>query len=257
MIIIVTVFGFLFGTIMASFFGVVIDRLPRGESIVTPPSHCPSCGHRIAFYDNIPILSYLILRGKCRHCHSKIGLFSFVYELLGGLLIALVVFVFGVNYLTLFMVPIALVLYFIAGYDYKTMEILDVSWILLALLAISLFFYRVFGLGEDYLPYLIGAAAGLLFFLAIKLIGRLVLKKECLGGGDVILMGIAGLLLGPLSLLLSVIVGSFAGTVIESILLLAKKKDRGPIAFGPYLVFGILFALLFGRAIIDSLLGVI
>lgn len=258
MIIILTIFAFIFGAVMASFFGVLIYRLPKKESIVTPPSHCPSCEHLIKWYDNIPVISYLVLRGKCRYCKSKIGLFSFIYELLGGVSLALTVYCYGVNYLTIFILIIVLILYFIAGYDYKTYEILDVSWISLAIVSLGLFFFRIFYLKEDYLTYLIATAIGFTFFFLIKVFGKAIMKQDCLGGGDVILMGIAGLFLGVFNLLIAILVASFTGSVIEIILLKTKKKpEHSLIAFGPYLVLGIIFALLFGDKLMSLLMGVI
>lgn len=248
---------FFLGAVFASFFGVVIDRVPRGESIVSPPSHCTACGHTLKWYENIPIFSWLFLHGKCRACGEKIGAFWVLYELAGGLSLSLAFVMFGLEWETLLVLPIVLVLLLIAGYDCKTETILDVFWVLFLVLAAGLFFYRVFGLGEGYLDYLIGAAAGFGLFGLLKLVSGLITKRTCLGGGDVLVMGIAGLVLGWPGLVFSMLVASLSGLAVEVPLLLAKKKERGNIPFCPYLVFGIYLAMLFGGPLSDMVWGLV
>lgn len=253
MVHLLAVFAFIFGAVMMSFFGVVISRVPKNESIVTPPSHCENCGERIKWYDNIPIVSYLLLKGKCRYCHSKIGLFSFVYEFIGGLVLFLIVEHFKLTFDTLFLIFIFLVLLFIAGYDYKTYEVLDISWIIFLVLSIGYFLYLIFVNEKDYLNYLFAALIGFLFFGSIKVVGKLITKNDCLGGGDVIIMGIAGLFLGIFGLLVAILVSSLLGSIIEIIKLKITKKES-KIPFTPYLVFGILFSSLLIEVILDYLL---
>ena len=258
MTVLLAVWLFFLGAILASFFGVIIDRVPRGESIVSPPSHCPKCGHKLKWYENIPIFSWLFLRGKCRACGEKIGAFWLFYELAGGLSLSLAFVMFGLKWETLFVLPIVLLLLLIAGYDYKTETILDIFWILYLVIAAGLFFYRVFALEEGYWNYLIGAAAGFGFFGLLKLVSGMVTKKTCLGGGDVLIMGIAGLTLGWINLIFSMLFASFSGLVVEGSLMLTKKKERGArIPFCPYLVFGIYFAMLFGTPLLDMVVGLV
>ena len=246
------VWMFVFGAILASFFGVVIDRVPRGESIVSPPSHCPACGHKLKWYENIPIFSWLFLRGKCKACGEKIGLFWFLYELIGGLSLVLALLAFGVTWETLFVLAIVLILLLIAGYDYKTQTFPDLFWIIFLAFALGLFFFRVFALEADFWDYLIGVAAGFAFFGLIKLVGGAILKRDCLGGGDVLVMGIAGLVLGWINLSLSLLFASLLGLLLEWIPILLGKKERGrEIPFCPYLVFGIYLAMLYGTPLME------
>lgn len=237
------------GSCLASFYGVIISRVPKGMSIVTPPSHCFHCNEKIAWYDNIPILSYLILRGKCRHCHVSYGSFYFYYELLNGLASAGIVAIYGLSYETIFVFLIFQILYLLAGYDLQTFEMLDINLIIYGVISLGFFFFRVFYLKDaEYVDLLLGAALGLVFFGLVKIIGKWILKKDCLGGGDVILMTISGLFLGLIPTLFAILVGSLVGTIIEVIKIKVTKKE-GMIAFGPYLALGTFVSLLLSEYI--------
>lgn len=258
MVIMFTIYAFLLGSILASFFGVVIYRVPNNMSIINPPSFCPNCNHKIKWYENIPIFSFIFLKGKCSNCKASIGWFSFIYELLGGIIFALTFLVFKFSYIAIFMLVIVAILYLIAGYDFKTNTILDICWIGLLIVSLGLYAYRVFALKENFLEYLLGAVIGFTFFFLVKIIGKAIKKVDCLGMGDVILMGIAGLIIGYKGLLLAILIASVTGSIIEIILLKTnKRKKDSEIAFCPYLVLGILIAMLYGTNIINWYLGLV
>lgn len=250
--IILAIFSFILGAILASFGGVIIARVPNGESIVKPQSHCSNCNNNLKWYDNIPILSFIILRGKCRYCKTKIGYFYFIIEILGGLSFLLVFLQFKISYNTIIGFFISFILLIMAGLDYKTHYVYDLSLISLFLVsAASYIIPQIINL-EFNSDGLIGLAVGFLGFLLIRKIAKLITKEEALGLGDVYLMGAAGLLLGWQNLLLSVLFGSVIGAIIEVTLIIIKKKNReSEIAFIPYLALGIFLAYLYGNTIID------
>jgi len=243
--IILSIFAFMFGSVFASFFGVIISRVPQGLSIVKPDSRCDKCGHVLAWYENIPVLSYLILGGKCKECHEKIPFASFLYEVIGGLSLTLVYLRFGNSIETIFAIVITLLLLLIAGYDYATQTILDIFWILLLIVCVGLSLYRIFVLKQNYLDIILGFAGGLLFFGLFKLLTYLILKKDGLGTGDVIIMSIAGLILGPIGLVFATLVGSLTGCLIELPRILINKESDKTLAFCPYLCFGIFVSFLY------------
>lgn len=255
---IIGAFIFILGTMIASFLGVVIFRVPNDMSIIKPNSFCPNCQKPIKWYDNIPLISYIVLGGKCRYCKSKIGIGSFLLELLGGLLFLFAFIFYKLSFDLLFVLPIISILIVIAGIDMKHQIIYDWSWIIFLVLSIGYILYK--SLINKAIPWdnFIGAGIGFFSFLLIKFIPQLIVKKEALGMGDVILMGIAGLLLNWKVWLLALLIGSVIGSVIEIVLIIFKKRNRSePVAFGPYLVTGIIAGLLFGEQIINWYLSMV
>ena len=253
---IIGIFMFILGSVIASFLGVVIFRVPQNMSIIKPNSFCPNCKSSIKWYDNIPIISYICLRGKCRNCKSKIGISSLLLELLGGVLYLLAFLSYGLSYDLLFIIPIISLLIIIAGIDMHYQIIYDWSWI--SLLIVTSGYVLYLGLTKWEVPYenFIGASIGFLSFLLIRVVGKLVAKQEVLGMGDVILMGIAGLLLNYKVWLFALLVGSLLGSIIEITLLILKKREKGEsVAFGPYLVSGILIGILYGNQVINWFLS--
>lgn len=256
--IIIGVFLFILGTVLASFIGVVIYRVPNKMSIVKPDSFCPSCKTPIKWYDNIPLLSYLILGGKCRYCKAKIGINSFLLELSGGILFLLAFLMYHLSVELIFVELIICILLVIFGIDFNHKFIYDWSLIIFFVLTCGLLLYVSLVNKEVPIKNFIGFGVGFFSFLFIKLIAYLITKRDCLGTGDVILMGIGGFLLGWQNWLLSVLVGSVLGSVIELILIKLKKRSKEEeIPFGPYLVIGILFSLLFGEVIINWYLSLV
>ncbi len=256
--VILGIFSFLLGTILASFSGVVIYRVPKHISIVKPNSFCGNCNKPIKWYDNIPIISFLILKGKCRYCHEKIGWFSFILELLGGISFLLIYLKFKISIDTLFLFLITWLFLIIAGIDYYNHFIYDTTQIIFLILSLGYVVYFSIIANKFPTEYLIGAAVGFSFFFLIRVIGAFFLKRECLGMGDVILMGTAGLLLGYKALLLAVLLGSLIGSIISLLLIGLKIKNKEEeIAFGPYLIIGIYIAMVYGKDIINWYLGLV
>ncbi len=246
-----SVFAFAFGAIFASFAGVVAYRSPKGLSIIKPDSYCPSCKKPIKAYDNIPILSWLFLGGKCRNCKSKIGVFSLLIEIFGGLGFMFAYLQYGDSFVTLplFVSLMLLVFLFliIAAIDYETHDIYDITLIIFVVLAVFIAGYRVMLFNADIWSHIGGAVLGFGFFGAIKLIAKLVLKKDALGSGDIYLVGIGGLMIGAFPLLISIIIATFLGSIIEIIKIKVSKTEReAEIAFGPYLLLGIGFMAIYG-----------
>jgi len=254
--VILAIFLGILGSVFASFFGVIIDRVPLNQSIITPPSHCPSCNHKLAWYENIPIFSYLFLGGKCKECKSKIGIGSLIYEIIGACVGVLVALTFKISYEVIFIFLIALIYLLMAGYDYKTKTILDCMWIILAIIELSLFFFRIFYLHEEYLPYLISFGVGTILFILIKLIGILFIKKDILGTGDIIVFSLSCLSFNYFGIIIGLVVSCLPGSIIE-LIKQKKSKDNKEIAFLPYLLFGCFISLLFSNYLYEFFMELI
>lgn len=249
--IIFSAFAFVFGAVFASFAGVVAYRSPKGQSIVKPDSYCPSCKKPIKSYDNIPILSWIFLGGKCRYCKSKIGVFSLLIEIFGGIGFMLAYLEYGSSYTTLplFIASMLLVFLFLvmAAIDYETHDIYDITLIIFAVIALFISIYRIVVFDSSIWLHIGGAALGFGFFGAIKLIAKFILKKDALGTGDIYLVGIGGLMIGAFPLLISIIIATLIGSIIEIIKIRLSKSEReAEIAFGPYLLLGMGFMAICG-----------
>ena len=245
---------FVLGLCVGSFLNVVIYRVPRGMSVVSPPSHCPGCGSRIAPYDNIPVISYLLLRGKCRNCGCRISPRYTVVELLNAVIWLLCACIFltdGIAVVALTACACSALLC-VALIDLEQLWIPDRFHVILIGIALLLIL-----LGKRaWTDALLGAVIGGGFFAAIYYGCRLLLHREGLGAGDVKLMFASGLLLGWRGILFAVLVGSLAGSVILLSLRAVKRRKGAPDSsstlypFGPFLSAGVITALLFGaRAI--------
>ncbi len=252
----IAIFAFIFGAVFASFAGVVAYRVPKGQSIIKPDSYCPSCRKNIPSYDNIPIISWLILGGKCRSCKAKIGVFSLLCEVFGGIGFCGAYLMYGDSLASL---PLLIALLFtvflfliMAAIDYETHDIYNVTLILFGIIALFVSLYRILALNESVWSFLGGAALGFGFFGLVALISRLILKRNALGSGDIWLVGIGGLMLGAFPLLIAILIATMIGSVIELTKIKWGKQDReSEIAFGPYLLLGIGFMAIFGNALLD------
>lgn len=252
----IAIFAFIFGAVFASFGGVVAYRVPKGQSIIKPDSYCPSCRKNIKPYDNIPIISWLILGGKCRSCKSKIGVFSLLCEIFGGIGFCGAYLMYGdaLTTLPLFIALLFTVFLFLimAAIDYETHDIYNVTLIIFGVIALFISLYRIFALNESVWSFLGGAALGFGSFGLIALISKLILKRNALGSGDIWLVGIGGLMLGALPLLFAILIATLTGSVIElAKIKLGKQERESEIAFGPYLLLGIGFMAIFGDALLD------
>jgi leader peptidase (prepilin peptidase)/N-methyltransferase len=237
------------GLVFGSFLNVVVWRVPRGESIVSPPSHCGACGTRLKPLDLVPVLSYLFLRGRCRYCGSRISLRYPVVEMLAaGLLTGLYLhtglsWAFGL-YGVLFLLLIA-----VSFIDLDHQIIPDSLVIIGAVVGLGM---NIAGVETGFVDGLLGALTGGGTLLLIALIALYGFKKEGLGGGDIKLMAMAGLYLGwrmtLLSLFLAVCAAAVAGVTL---LALRKKKRSDAIPLGPFLSLGIVAAVFWGERVLS------
>ena len=236
---------FLVGSIIGSFLNVCIYRLPRGQSIVTPPSHCPQCGERLRPWDLMPVASWLLLRGRCRNCNSSISFRYAFVELLTGLLFVWAFSVIGLStelIKALIFISFLIVIIFI---DLDHQLILDKVLIWMAGAGVIINLWIGFPM-PGALNMLLAAAAGGGVLLLIA-----VLTRGGMGGGDIKFMAVLGLWLGwpyiIIVLLLSFIIGGVAGLALI-IFKLRGRKDFIP--FGPFIALAALITLLYGLDII-------
>ena len=260
------VFAFMIGTSVGSFVNVVADRLPAGGSLVRPGSHCPACQTHLRTIDLVPVLSWLWLRGRCRTCAAAIPGRLPLVEAGTGLLFALALASYGLSAAFAAAAVILGLLVAIAIIDIEHGLILDkivlpasVAALLMAplwpLVGVEREFFRGFfdwpGSIESLTSSLAGGVAGFGFFLAIAL-----LRPGGMGGGDVKLAGLLGLLLGLAGVIIAVWAAVVVGGVVAAALLLLRKRGRkSEMPFGPFLAGGAAVALLAGAEIQSWYLG--
>ena len=243
------------GLAIGSFLNVCIYRLPQGLSIHSPRlSFCPECRTTIRFYDNIPILSYLFLRGRCRHCGSEISKIYPLVELMTGILFLLSLYRFGPTLLLLRSCLFISLLIPIAWIDMRWYIIPNV--IILVGLITGTAVILLVGLTHYNPGYLIdrliGAVAGGASMALIAAVGTFLFRKKAMGGGDIKLMILIGLFLGGWPHLLIVIIASaFTGSIVGLALIALGKKSGGGsrIPYGPFLAIGALLDLFWGHQI--------
>ncbi len=250
-------FVFLFGIAFGSFANVLIYRLPLELSLVRPPSHCPKCDKEIKFYDNVPLLSYIWLGGKCRNCRTPISLRYPIVEAIAGILVVLAIFHFGFTpkgfiaaFLSLIFVPI-----FFIDLDHRIIpDQLDLPWI-----AVGFAVSFIPGAFVNWFGSLLGIVVGGGIFALVMWLGGVVFKKEAMGFGDVKLAAMMGAFLGWVNILLILVMASFLGSVVGLALIAMTRKKGGStyVPFGPFLVVAALIAIYWGDAIIAAYLGYI
>lgn len=232
---------FLYGIVIGSFLNVCIFRIPKQENIVKIRSHCMNCGYQLKWYDLVPVFSYLCLGGKCRSCKQKISVQYPLIELLNGVLYCIVFAVYGISVEALLYALLTSALITLSVIDFRTYEIpVGINIFILTLGLI-----RIVTDYADWLDYAVG------FFLVsgFLYIVHLVTKGRGIGGGDIKLMAVSGLLLGWKQILLAFVLGCIIGSVIHMIRM--KISGQGHmLAFGPYLSVGILIAALAGDQMI-------
>lgn len=240
------------GLIFGSFANVLVHRLPRGESIVSPGSRCPSCGHAIAWYDNIPLVSYMILRGRCRHCGVSISPRYLLLELCLGVTWALLPLHFGWSMELAMALVLTLLLWVLAWIDLETGLLPNA--VTFPGIAVGILFGIALGHGQD---NVIGAVAGYGIFWAVARAFLLMTGREGLGYGDFKLLAMLGAFLGWQSLPFIIFLASFSGAVISgTYLLISRKHARIPIPFGPYLAMAGLIWLVWGVELLHWYLDV-
>ena len=241
---------FIFGINIGSFLNVCIYRIPLGESIVTAPSHCMTCGRKLKWYDMVPVFSWLFLGGKCRNCKSKISVQYPIIEGVNGILYVMICAVNDLEWSSVIYCFMASAILVLSIIDWRTYEIPFGINVFLFVLGVVMTILDRGNLAE----HLIGmiCVSGLLGILYLLTGGR------AIGGGDIKLMFACGLILGWKLILLAFFLGCIIGSVVHIIRMSVKKAGR-MLAMGPYLSAGILLAALWGNAWINwylSLLGV-
>lgn len=228
---------FILGIILGSFYQVVGERLPKGESIVFPKySYCPNCMKRLKWYELIPIFSYMIQLGKCRNCHKKISIMYPFIELVTGLLFAVSFYSFGFSYELIISLTLVSFFSIVIVSDLTYMIIPDEVTIIASLIIIITNFLSL-GLKDG----IIHLGYGLITFGIMYLImvfGNILFKKESLGGADVKLMILAGLTLHPILGVLVIFIASCIALPVSLMILLTDKEHMIP--FGPFLVASII-----------------
>ncbi len=266
---------FVLGLIVGSFLNVCIYRIPRSLSIVNPPSACPGCDAPIKPWDNIPLVSYALLGGKCRNCRGPISLRYPLVELLNGVLYWYVVTSFGIGWHVplLCMLVSALVVITFIDLDFQIIpDSITLPGIVIGLLSASFLLPDPFSVREaGSLHYAIGGNTGAYRLLPIayyKIVGFMnafaglllggglfyliaILSRGGMGGGDIKMMAMVGAFMGWKAILLTTFIGSLSGSLVGVFLMAVKGKGRkSRIPFGPFLAFGALATLFFGRVIL-------
>ena len=231
---------FIIGAIFGSFYGVVGTRLPEERSIVKPGSHCEKCGHVLKWYENIPILSYILLGGLCKKCKEPIGSIYFLMELLSGALFALCYKVFGLtpNFFLAVIVASLVIIIFVS--DSKYMIINDSPLVVSVILIFLIKWYDV-----GIINALMSLVTGLVIFgvaYLLRLFGYLAFKQEALGGGDIKLSFVAGMLVGIKLGIIYIVLASFLAFPYALYITFKNKDNMLP--FGPFLVSSLLIVFL-------------
>ena len=231
---------FILGSLLGSFYNVVGDRLPKHESIATPRSHCINCGHTLSFFELIPIISYVILGGKCRKCYKKISIIHPLFELLSGILFMLSFLVFGLSLKLLIALTFISILLIVIISDYNYMIIPD-EVLIIGNIFLIIELFITYGIKHTGISILYGLIAFFMMWF-IKILGDFFFKRESMGGGDIKLMFTFGLVLGLLNTVLSIFLASIIGLPISLIML--KKNTSHEVPFGPYLSIAAIILLL-------------
>lgn len=255
---------FLFGSIIGSFLNVCIYRIPRNSSIVYPSSRCPSCDSPIRFYDNIPIISYLLLMGRCRSCKAIISARYPLVEFLNGMFYVFALYRFGSDsiwtVLVYFIFLSSLIVITFIDIDYQIIpDSITLPGIPIALILGSAVLpdpFQSFDYFQNFQPLglkasLIGIISGGGFFYLVAVLGKALLKKDAMGGGDIKMMAMVGGLMGWKSVILTTFLASLLGSVIGITLIAVKGRRWGSrIPFGPYLALGSVITLFYGHELL-------
>ncbi|MHC1698480.1 MAG: A24 family peptidase [Geobacteraceae bacterium] len=251
-----SIFVFLFGAVIGSFLNVCIYRIPRDESIVFPASHCPECGNKISAFDNIPLISYLLLRGSCRSCGTRISWQYPVVELLSALLTLFLFLKFHLSptFFVLYLFCMALVVITFIDLEHQIIpDSISLPGIVVGFIS-SFFIFDLYYASVilGWKNSLIGIVAGGGSLLLVAYGYQLLTKKEGMGGGDIKLLAMMGAFLGWKSIPFIIFTSSLFGSVVGLTLMAIRKKDSQlPIPFGPFLAFGALLFIFYGRQLIQ------
>jgi len=262
------VFIFLLGCIVGSFLNVVIDRLPNGQSIAYPPSHCPHCRHKLAYYDLVPLFSFFYLKGKCRYCKAKISRYYPLIEVVTGALFVLTTFIAGLDIYLLFIISSLMIVFFIdLKYGIIPFKVVGITLVVTTVYYLFINFSCITntdgiasplrglamtnGCPTAIFNYLFSGIGVFVVFLSLFLVTR----GRGIGFGDVVFSLLMGYVLGSPKIVLGVYIAFLTGAIISLILVISRRKKfkGGVIPFGPFLVTGTVVSLFWGQIIIDRL----
>ncbi|MDP3285827.1 MAG: prepilin peptidase [Desulfobacterales bacterium] len=246
----INILAFIFGLCIGSFMNVCIYRIPLSKSIVTPRSMCPGCNILISAYDNIPVMSYILLKGKCRNCGIPISLRYPLVETISGLTALAVFMRFGISAegLIYFAFISALLVITFIDIDHRIIpDTISLPGIPIGFLLASLVLPSM-----NYKTSLAGILTGGGSLLAVAWIYNLITKKEGMGGGDIKLLAMIGAFTGWKGVLFTIFVASSAGTLAGiAVMLKTKKGMKLAVPFGPFLSIGAILYVFFGTDIIS------
>ncbi|MDD5021561.1 MAG: prepilin peptidase [Endomicrobiaceae bacterium] len=242
-IIIVLLCGLFFG----SFANVCIYRTPRELSVIKPRSHCTKCNKQITWYENIPVFSYIFLKAKCRGCGSKISIIYPIIEVTCAILFLLMYHLYGFSYILPVFCIFAFSMLVVTAIDFEFQIIPDEFSLLLVIVGFGTSFLN-YNLGDAVLQRLLQSFIGFLVgggsLYVVAVVGKWILKKEAMGGGDIKLMAGVGTFIGWEKVLLAIFIASLIGSIIGITLIVFKKiMKKDAIAFGPYLAAGSMITL--------------
>jgi leader peptidase (prepilin peptidase)/N-methyltransferase len=245
-------FSFIFGLVIGSFLNVCIYRLPLGNSILYPASSCPRCGSKIRFYDNVPLVSYILLRGKCRFCRHPISFRYPVVEFLSGLVSVALFLRYGPSFAYLFLFAFTASLITMTFIDLQHQILPDVITIPGI---VTGFFVSFFSWSEpSWSDSLFGILGGGVIFYLVAILFKLLRGKEGLGAGDIKLLAMLGGWLGWQALPFVILISSVTGVIIGGgTLLLSRKKLETRIPYGPFLVLAAFVWLFFKNVLVGLL----
>ena len=246
------IIALVFGGIWGSFSNVCINRLPKDNNVVTGRSYCPSCKNKISWFDNIPIFSFLILRGKCRSCKNKISFQYILVELIAALSFLVIYYFYGLSFTTLLFFILTICFIIIFFIDLKHYIIPDVLTFPLMIIG----FIKSFdpnlntSVFPNYINSLCGGIFGYLIIWTIILFYKKVRNKEGMGLGDAKLMAVVGFWFGWISIPFTIFISSVVALILVIPSLLKKTKDMSAqIPFGPYIIIGCILYVSFANQI--------
>ena len=227
---------FIIGSVMGSFYHVVATRLSNDESIVLPSSHCPRCNHPLKWYENIPIISYIFLKGECSYCHSRIPMSYFVSEIVTGLLFMACFHSFGLTVKLVISLIFVSSLIIVIISDIEYMIILD-EVLIVSTFAIIFIYLFSNGFTKDGITetmyHIYNGIGAFLAMYAVKIIGDKLFNKESLGGGDIKLMFLFGLVIGFPMAVCTIFLATFIAFPVALVILFSDRENVIP--FGPFL----------------------
>lgn len=238
---------FILGSVMGSFYHALANRLSKNESIISPPSHCDKCNHKLKWYELIPIISYIIQGGKCRQCKTNMGISYLLMEICTGILFAVCYhkFDFTLELITSLLFVSCLIIIIISDIEYMIIldEVLIVS--IFGIIIVDIFDVGIY---ESSLRILSGLGA-FVTMLLIKKMGDVIFKQESLGGGDIKLMFLVGLVIGYPMAVCNIFFATFIAFPIALYLLISKKDNIIP--FGPFLSMSAILLYIWGLNFAD------